>query len=201
MITDCGRFDVSSSRAVSKKQLQQHNKVTEEVALTSTAATSSLGSQVLPHPGGEVVPPPIAAVDTRDVQLWSEEMPGDDLYGRKQRVLILMSDTGGGHRASAEVRQPVTIYTNYRYSSSGLSSSRHVLHLADANEKTKVGLLTGSSTPCWSGPVMLGFLSQRPHYSRNIFLVLCAASALGFVLLSYFFRSITYGIFFSHAFY
>lgn len=134
MITDDGRFEVSSSRTVSKKQPQRH-KVAEEVAVTSAAATSSLGSQEPPPPGGKEVPPPIAAVDTRDVQLWSEEMLGDDLYGRKQRVLILMSDTGGGHRASAEVRQPVTVYTKDRYSSSGLSSSRHVLHLADRKEK------------------------------------------------------------------
>lgn len=102
-----------------KKQLQQ-DKAGQGVAVTSAAETSSMGIQKLP-PGGRVVPPAITAVDTGDVQLWSDTMLGDDLYERKQRVLILMSDTGGGHRASAEVGQTVTIY---KYSRSLLSYKR-----------------------------------------------------------------------------
>ena len=91
----------------------------EEVAVTSAAVASSLGSQEL-LTGGSMVPPVIAALDTVAVELWSNvmprDMPQDNSLGCSRRVLILMSDTGGGHRASAEV-SVVCNYCSRWYSS------------------------------------------------------------------------------------
>ena len=116
MIADVGRFDASPSRMTSNKQQQ----VRKEVAVKSAAATYSLVSQKLP-PSSRVVPPAVAAGNIGDVQRVSNAMAGDHDMGRKRRVLILMSDTGGGHRASAEVGQDATNY---------LCGLRHVCHLA-----------------------------------------------------------------------
>lgn len=92
----------------------------EEVAVTSAAVASSLSSQKL-LTGGRVVPPAITALDTVAVELWSDamlrDMPQDNSLGRSRRVLILMSDTGGGHRASAEVSNVVCNYCNCWHSS------------------------------------------------------------------------------------
>lgn len=94
---------------VSNKQ-QKQQQMTEEGAVTSAAAASFLGSQQL-LPGGKVVPAAIAALDTVPREQWTDAMLPDLLrenpLGRSRRVLILMSDTGGGHRASAEVGQAV----------------------------------------------------------------------------------------------
>eukprot|EP00904_Undaria_pinnatifida_P003607 jgi/Undpi1/13247/HiC_scaffold_8.g02909.m1 len=75
----------------------------DQVAVTTLApAASSLISKLELPPGGRVTPPAIVTVNTRYVQRPSNAMAGDHDIDRKQRVLILMSDTGGGHRASAE---------------------------------------------------------------------------------------------------
>ena len=103
---------------------QQH--VEKKVAVTPLEpAASSLISKLELPPGGRVTPPAIVTVNTRYVQRPSNAMAGDHDIDRKQRVLILMSDTGGGHRASAEVGQVVS---NYRYRSF-LPFSRRGFHL------------------------------------------------------------------------
>ena len=60
--------------------------------------------------GTGAAPPPTTTpgsglVDVNDVLRHSNVLPkDDDGSGEPKRVLILMSDTGGGHRASAQVR-------------------------------------------------------------------------------------------------
>lgn len=88
MIPDDGRFGVFPSRVASNKQ-QQQQQMAKEV----------------------VMPPDIPALDAEVMQAWLDAMLRDGDIGRYRRVLILMSDTGGGHRASAEVGQLVTTVT------------------------------------------------------------------------------------------
>lgn len=87
MIPDGGRFSVFPSRVASNKQTPQ--QMTKEV----------------------VVPQDIPALDTEAFQLWADAMLRDGKIGRHRRVLILVSDTEGGHRASTEVGQLVTTVT------------------------------------------------------------------------------------------
>lgn len=55
-----------------------------------------------PHGGG--VPPGTSSIDVEGLLRHSKALMKDKDPEKVKRVLILMSDTGGGHRASAQVR-------------------------------------------------------------------------------------------------
>ena len=86
--------------SVSKKQQQQQQQVPREiVAATSAATTSSLVGQKLPS-GGWMTP----AVKPREEIGWhSYPTPRDVDPNRKQKIVIIVSETGGSHYSSALV--------------------------------------------------------------------------------------------------